>query len=95
MAQELRGRFSGGAWFVSLRELTDPALTAKLPYWKQELVSLSESKSRPRIPEWGALSDILQKEISNVISGQATSSAALKEAADQLKSVLPLPILYQ
>ena len=58
-------------------------------------MSLSESKSQPQIPEWGALSDILQKEISNVISGQATSTDALKQTTDQLKTVLPLPILYQ
>jgi multiple sugar transport system substrate-binding protein len=85
----------GGGLPALTSSFEDPELVSSLPYWKQELVSLGESKSRPRIPEWGALSDILQKEISNVISGQATSSAALKQADDQLKAVLPLPILYQ
>ena len=85
----------GGGLPALTSSFEDPALVSSLPYWKQELVSLGESKSRPRIPEWGALSDILQKEISNVISGQATSANALKQAADQLKTALPLPILYQ
>jgi len=85
----------GGGLPALTSSFEDPELVGSLPYWKQELVSLGESKSRPRIPEWGALSDILQKEISNVISGQATSADALKQAADQLKAVLPLPILYQ
>lgn len=85
----------GGGLPALTSSFEDPALVSSLPYWKQELISLGESKSRPRIPEWGALSDVLQKEISNVISGQATAANALKEAADQLKTALPLPILYQ
>ena len=85
----------GGGLPATIASFKDPALVSSLPYWKQELTSLSESKSRPRIPEWGQLSDILQKQISDVISGQASSADALKGAADQLKAVLPLPILYQ
>jgi DNA-binding SARP family transcriptional activator len=46
VAQELRGRFSGGAWFVSLRELTDPALIAD-----QILLALR----LPRVPQREAL----------------------------------------
>jgi multiple sugar transport system substrate-binding protein len=85
----------GGGLPATTASFEDPALVASLPYWSQELVSLGQSKSRPRIPEWGQLSDILQKQISDVISGQATAADALKGAADQLKAVLPLPIQYQ
>lgn len=85
----------GGGLPALTSTFEDPALVSSLPYWKQELVSLGQSKSRPRIPEWGQLSDILQKQISDVISGQATSADSLKSAADQLKAVLPLPIQYQ
>ena len=73
----------------------DPELVSSLPYWKQELVSLGQSKSRPRIPEWGSMSDILQKDISDVISGQATPADAFKQADDQLRKVLTLPVAYQ
>ena len=64
-----------------------PALTSRrsrIPSWSrrcrtgaQELTSLSEAKSRPRIPEWGAMSDVLQEHISNAISGQTTPADAL------------------
>lgn len=73
----------------------DPDLVASLPYWTQELTSLSEAKSRPRIPEWGAMSDILQQHISDAISGQAAPADALAAAATELKGVLTLPVTQQ
>jgi multiple sugar transport system substrate-binding protein len=85
----------GGGLPALTSTFEDPALVASLPYWKQELVSLGESKSRPRIPEWGAMSDILQKHVSDVISGQATSVDALGQAKDELTKVLTLPVQYQ
>jgi len=85
----------GGGLPALTSTFEDPALTASLPYWPQELVSLSASKSRPRIPEWGAMSDVLQEAISNAISGQTSSQDALSGAATKLKSLLTLPVTYQ
>jgi multiple sugar transport system substrate-binding protein len=85
----------GGGLPALASTFEDPALTASLPYWPQELVSLSASKSRPRIPEWGSMSDILQEAVSNAISRQTPASAALDQAATKLKSVLTLPVAYQ
>jgi len=85
----------GGGLPALTSSFEDPELVSSLPYWKQELVSLGQSKSRPRIPEWGSMSDILQKDISDVISGQATPADAFKQADDQLKKVLTLPVSYQ
>lgn len=85
----------GGGLPALTSTFQDPELISSLPYWKQELTSLNESKSRPRIPEWGAMSDILQDAISNAISDQASSSAALSGAATKLKGVLTLPVQYQ
>jgi multiple sugar transport system substrate-binding protein len=73
----------------------DPELVASLPYWTQELTSLSEAKSRPRIPEWGAMSDILQQHISDAISGQATPADALGAAKTELEAILTLPVTQQ
>jgi multiple sugar transport system substrate-binding protein len=73
----------------------DPELVASLPYWTQELTSLSEAKSRPRIPEWGAMSDILQQHISDAISGQAAPADALAAAATDLTAILTLPVTQQ
>jgi multiple sugar transport system substrate-binding protein len=73
----------------------DPELVASLPYWTQELTSLSEAKSRPRIPEWGAMSDILQQHISDAISGQAAPADALAAAKTELEGILTLPVTQQ
>jgi multiple sugar transport system substrate-binding protein len=70
----------------------DPELVEALPYWNQELVSLSEARSRPRIPEWGAISDVLQEDISNAISGQAAPADALAAAGEELRGILTLPV---
>ena len=85
----------GGGLPALTSTFADPDLTATLPYWPQELESLSASKSRPRIPEWGGMSDILQDAISNSISGQAATSEALGQASTKLKSMLTLPVAYQ
>ena len=85
----------GGGLPALTSTFADPDLTATLPYWPQELESLSASKSRPRIPEWGGMSDILQDAISNSISGQAATGDALGQASTKLKSMLTLPVAYQ
>jgi multiple sugar transport system substrate-binding protein len=85
----------GGGLPALTSTFEDPDLQAQLPYWGQELQSLAASKSRPRIPEWGQMSDILQQQISSVISGQATPDAALKAAGEQLRGILTLPVQYQ
>ena len=86
---------AGGGLPALTSSFEDPALVEALPYWTQELTSLSEAKSRPRIPEWGAISDILQEDISNAISGQATPADALASADADLRGVLTLPVTEQ
>ena len=96
LSQPVQQKMAEGGGLPALSStFEDAELTASLPYWPQELKSLSESKSRPRIPEWGSMSDILQDSISNAISGQATSKDALSQAATKLKSTLTLPVAYQ
>ena len=86
---------AGGGLPATTSTFEDAELSESLPYWTQELKSLSQSKSRPRIPEWGAMSDILQDAISNSISGQAAAKDALSQAATKLQSTLTLPVAYQ
>jgi multiple sugar transport system substrate-binding protein len=75
----------------------DPGLVSTLPYWSQELISLTEAKSRPRIPEWGEISDTLQEQISNAISGQVSATDALTAAGATLRDLLQgqLPLQYK
>jgi multiple sugar transport system substrate-binding protein len=85
----------GGGLPALASTFADSELTTSLPYWPQELESLSASKSRPRIPEWGAMSDILQEAISNSISGQTPTGDAFGQASTKLESILTLPVAYQ
>jgi multiple sugar transport system substrate-binding protein len=73
------------------------ALIKKLPYWKQELVSLSQAKSRPRIPQWGAIAEVLQDELSKALGRSATPKKALDDAQKRVTDVLEgaLPVTYQ
>jgi multiple sugar transport system substrate-binding protein len=75
----------------------DPELQAKLPYWNQELSSLQLSKLRPRIPEWGGMNDVLSNDLSQALSGQLSSQAALDDAQKEIKKLLSgaLPVTYQ
>lgn len=66
----------------------DPALVAQLPYWNQELKSLTDAKSRPRIAQWGAISDSLALQLSKVFAGQSDPQQALKAAQQEATSVL-------
>jgi multiple sugar transport system substrate-binding protein len=76
---------------------SDPALIAKLPYWKQELVSLQQAKSRPRIPQWSGISDAMALALSKALSGQSTPQTALDDAQQKIGQLMSgaLPVTYQ
>ena len=75
----------------------DPELNATLPYWGQELVSLNESRQRPRIPQWSGISDIVSLQLSSVLSGQADAKQALDEGQAKFMELMDgaLPVTYQ
>jgi multiple sugar transport system substrate-binding protein len=75
----------------------DPDLVAKLPYWRQEGTSLSQAKSRPRIPQWGAMADILQDDLSRALAKSTTPQKALADAQTRVEAALKgaLPVTYQ
>ena len=75
----------------------DPALVAKLPYWRQEGTSLAQAKSRPRIPQWGAIADILQDDLSRALAKSTTPEKALADAQKRIEAALKgaLPVTYQ
>jgi multiple sugar transport system substrate-binding protein len=76
---------------------SDPTLISKLPYWKQELVSLNEARSRPRIPQWSGISDLLSLQLSRALSGQTSAQSALDDAQQKMDQLLKgaLPVTYQ
>lgn len=75
----------------------DTTLQETLPYWKQELTSLNQAKSRPRIPQWSGISDAMALSISEALSGQKDPQAALDEAQQKVTSLMAgsLPVTYQ
>jgi multiple sugar transport system substrate-binding protein len=75
----------------------DGELIGSLPYWKQELASLNQAKSRPRIPQWSGISDAMALGLSEALSGQATPQEALDAAQEKVTSLMAgaLPVTYQ
>jgi multiple sugar transport system substrate-binding protein len=75
----------------------DPDLVARLPYWRQEGTSLSQAKSRPRIPQWGAIADVLQDDLSRALARSTTPQKALADAQTRVEAALKgaLPVTYQ
>ena len=75
----------------------NPELVAKLPYWRQELTSLSQAKSRPRIPQWGAIADVLQDDLSRALAKSTAPQKALADAQTRVEAALKgaLPVTYQ
>lgn len=73
---------------ATIAAFSDPTLNEQLPYWKQTMVSLEESRIRPRIPQWGQISDILSEQLSRVMVKEVTPAEALNEAQTQLQEAL-------
>jgi multiple sugar transport system substrate-binding protein len=87
----------GGGLPALTSTFADATLSSELPYWKQELISLNEAKSRPRIPQWSGISDLLSLELSRALSGQTSPKAALRDGQKKLQQLMTgsLPVTYQ
>jgi multiple sugar transport system substrate-binding protein len=75
----------------------DETLLSELPYWEQELTSLNEARSRPRIPQWSGIADLLSLQLSRALSGQASPQGALDDGQAKLEELMDgaLPVTYQ
>jgi len=98
LSQPVQKELATGGGLPSLTStFNDPELISSLPYWKQELVSLNESRPRPRIPQWSGISDLVSLELSRVLSGQASAKDALDEGQAKFQELMQgaLPVTYQ
>ena len=96
--KDIQTKIAQGGGLPSLTSVfQDPALASTKPYWGQELTSLSQSVSRPRLPQWGGINNVLMLQLSNALSKQSTPQQALDAAQSQLQEVMKgaLPITYQ
>ena len=75
----------------------DQKLIDDLPYWRQELASLEQARSRPRIPQWSGISDAMALALSRALTGQSSSQSALDDAQSKIEDLMSgsLPVTYQ
>lgn len=76
---------------------SDPELS-KIPYWKASMDAYEICSKKPRIPEWNNMSNSMQLQLSNAITGENTPKEALDNLAnDYTNNVLAgkLPVTYQ
>lgn len=66
----------------------DKALNSQIPHLRQQLVSLKQGRPRPRIPQWGAISTVLERVVSEVVAGQKQPRASLAHAQSELKTLM-------
>ena len=83
--------------FVNLESVYDDADLAALPYWEASKEAYKISSTRPRIPEWNNMDNILMLQLSNVLSDKASPQEALDTAAQEFAKELEgkLPVTYQ
>ena len=96
--KDIQTKLAQGGGLPSLTSVfQDATLAGAKPYWSQELKSLSESVSRPRIPQWGGINNALMLQLSRALSKEVTPQVALDAAQAALADVMKgsLPVTYQ
>lgn len=83
--------------FVNLQSVyNDPELN-ELPYWEASKEAYKISSTRPRIPEWNEMNNVLMLELSNTLADKTAPQEALDNAAKEFGKILDgkLPVTYQ
>lgn len=66
----------------------DPDVVKKYPWYPVQLEALENSKMRPRLPQWKRIEDTLANYWHQAFTGQLDPATALKEAANDIRSIL-------
>ena len=96
--KDIQTKIAQGGGLPSLTSVfQDQTLTSAKPYWSQELTSLGQSVSRPRLPQWGGINDTMMLQLSKALSKESTPQQALDAAQSSLQTVMKgaLPVTYQ
>lgn len=76
------------SWAPTRRALyNDPKLIQKLPFLSTVKMALKNIQVRPNLPYYQWISDILQKYVNKVLSGQMRSEEALKTIHKELEGI--------
>ncbi|MGI6070077.1 MAG: ABC transporter substrate-binding protein [Blautia sp.] len=83
--------------FVNLKSIYDDPELNKLPYWEASKEAYKISTSRPRIPQWNEMNNVLMLELSNTLAGKTDPKTALDNTAAEFEKILSgsLPVTYQ
>jgi multiple sugar transport system substrate-binding protein len=66
----------------------DKAIVAKYPYYPLLTVQAKTAKSRPKTPFWTHISNAVEAELSNALTGTKSAKQALSDATSQVKSIM-------
>ncbi len=66
----------------------DKAITAKYPYYGLIAQQAKTAKSRPKTPLWTHISNAVEAELDNALTGTKSSKQALSDAASQVKGII-------
>ena len=94
---EIQKAISLDGWFPNLTSVYEDPELDQLPYWQGSKEAYEISTTRPRIPEWDEMDEILRLQLSNCVAGQATPQEALDTVAAEYEKILEgkLPVDYQ
>lgn len=83
--------------FPNLTSVYEDEELKSIPYWEASMEAYKISTTRPRIPEWSNMDEVLMLEISNALAGESTPKDALDKAAADCAVILEgkLPVTYQ
>ena len=70
------------------RLFTDPEIVQRYPYFPGLVSSIKNSASRPSLPEYAAVSGLLQDYLSRMLRGQLSPEAAMQAAARETRELL-------
>lgn len=83
--------------FVNLQSVYEDPELNELPYWEASKEAYKISTTRPRIPEWNEMNNVLMLQLSNAVVGEVEPQQALDNAAAEFEKILDgkLPVTYQ
>ncbi len=89
LSKDTQTSLSMNAGLVSSRPdvVNDPAVQAKVPYFKQLATILNSGDNRPKLVHYNQFTTPLQAAINGVLSGQGSAASALSDVQSQVSSL--------
>lgn len=94
---EVQKAISLDGGFPNLTSVYEDPDLENLPYWSGSKEAYEISTTRPRIPQWDEMDEVLRLQLSNCLAGQVSPQEALDTTAAEYEKILEgkLPVDYQ